>query len=104
MYCKNCGKEIDDKAVIWVHCGVPTGNLEYTLGNKNWVTALLLCLFFGGMGAHRFYTGHTGTAILQLILTFSFFGFIISAPWAFIDLIYIICGKFKTSDGYEFSR
>ena len=23
MYCKNCGKEIDDKAVICVHCGVP---------------------------------------------------------------------------------
>ncbi len=25
MYCKNCGKEINDKAVICVNCGVPTG-------------------------------------------------------------------------------
>lgn len=25
MYCKNCGKEINDKAVICVHCGVATG-------------------------------------------------------------------------------
>jgi len=24
MYCRNCGKEIDDKAVICVYCGVPT--------------------------------------------------------------------------------
>ncbi len=24
MYCKNCGKEIDDKAAICVYCGVPT--------------------------------------------------------------------------------
>lgn len=24
MYCTNCGKEIDDKAVVCVHCGVPT--------------------------------------------------------------------------------
>ena len=26
MYCVNCGKEIDDRAVICVHCGVPTHN------------------------------------------------------------------------------
>ena len=24
MYCWNCGKEIDDKAVVCVHCGVAT--------------------------------------------------------------------------------
>lgn len=24
MYCQNCGKEIDDKAVVCVHCGVET--------------------------------------------------------------------------------
>ncbi len=24
MFCKNCGKEIDDKAVVCVHCGVAT--------------------------------------------------------------------------------
>ena len=32
MYCTNCGKEIDDKAVICVHCGVPTDNYS-TLAN-----------------------------------------------------------------------
>jgi len=26
MYCNNCGKEIDDKALICVHCGVSTSN------------------------------------------------------------------------------
>lgn len=25
MYCKNCGKEIHDDAVMCVHCGVSTG-------------------------------------------------------------------------------
>ena len=24
MFCKECGKEINDKAVVCVHCGVPT--------------------------------------------------------------------------------
>ena len=28
MYCKHCGKEIDDKAVICPHCGVQQGNLS----------------------------------------------------------------------------
>lgn len=27
MFCKNCGKEIDDKAVICPHCGVAQANL-----------------------------------------------------------------------------
>lgn len=25
MYCKNCGKQIDDNAVVCIHCGVATG-------------------------------------------------------------------------------
>jgi len=28
MYCKNCGKEIDDKAIVCVHCGVETKNMN----------------------------------------------------------------------------
>ncbi len=30
MFCHHCGKEIDDNAVVCVHCGVETKNL-----NKN---------------------------------------------------------------------
>lgn len=26
MFCKNCGKEIDDNAVVCIHCGVAVGN------------------------------------------------------------------------------
>ena len=28
MFCKNCGKEIDDKAAICIYCGVPTSESE----------------------------------------------------------------------------
>lgn len=28
MFCKNCGKEIDDKASVCIHCGVATGIKE----------------------------------------------------------------------------
>jgi uncharacterized membrane protein YhaH (DUF805 family) len=41
MFCYNCGKEIDDKAVICVHCGVPVKPIakiiQVTNGNnKMW--------------------------------------------------------------------
>lgn len=28
MYCKNCGREIDDKAYVCVHCGVLVGERQ----------------------------------------------------------------------------
>ena len=101
MFCKNCGKEIDDKAAVCVHCGVTTNNSP---NEKSWVAALLLCFFLGGFGAHRFYTGHTGTGVLQLVLTITLIGAIISGPWILIDLISILCGSFKTSDGKELAK
>lgn len=34
MYCYNCGNEIDDKAVICIHCGVETKNMK-SVTDKN---------------------------------------------------------------------
>ena len=62
--------------------------------DKDWLVTLLLSLFLGSIGAHRFYVGKIGTGILQLI-TFGGCGI-----WTFIDLIIIITGKFKDKDGY----
>lgn len=38
MYCKNCGKEIDEKAVICPHCGVQQAQLanENDTGGFGW--------------------------------------------------------------------
>lgn len=99
MFCTNCGKEIDDKAVVCVGCGVAIKNNANS--EKSWIVTLLLCLFLGTLGVHRFYTGHIGSGIAQLILTITFFGIIFSSLWALIDLISIIVGNFKTKDGEE---
>lgn len=102
MFCKNCGKEIDDNAAICVGCGVATKNNSD--GEQSWVTALLLVLFFGGFGAHRFYTGHNISGTLQLLLSITGIGLIISAPWAFFDFISILSGGFKTKKGEQLRK
>lgn len=57
------------------------------------LVALLLCWFLGVFGAHRFYVGKTGTAVLQ-ILTFGGLGI-----WVLIDLVIITVGAFRDVDG-----
>lgn len=60
---------------------------------KEWLVTLLLCLFVGTFGIHRFYVGKIGTGILQII-TLGGCGI-----WTLIDLIMIITGNFKDKDG-----
>jgi TM2 domain-containing membrane protein YozV len=122
MYCRNCGNEVSEKAVMCVACGTPpnAGNkfcpnckAETTPGAticmkcgvalkadnpvtgeaKDWLTTLLLCIFLGAFGIHRFYTGHTAIGVVQL-LTLGGCGI-----WVLVDLIMIIVGSFKDAKG-----
>jgi TM2 domain-containing membrane protein YozV len=60
---------------------------------QNWVAALLLCIFLGVLGVHRFYVGKIGTGILML-LTGGVFGIL----WL-IDIIMIAVGSFTDKGG-----
>jgi TM2 domain-containing membrane protein YozV len=60
---------------------------------KSWMITLLLCAFGGGVGAHRFYTGHTLYGILQLVTCGGF------GVWYLIDFIFILMGKYTDAQG-----
>jgi len=60
---------------------------------KGFVPTLLLAIFLGGLGAHRFFVGKIGTGIVQL-LTLGGLGI-----WALIDIIMIIVGSFRDKQG-----
>ena len=62
---------------------------------KDWLVTLLLSLFLGSLGVHRFYVGKIGTGILQLITCGG------CGIWTLVDFIMIITGKFKDSNGNE---
>jgi TM2 domain-containing membrane protein YozV len=56
--------------------------------DKSKLVAGLLGIFLGGFGAGRFYTGHTGLAVGQLLV--SIFTCFIGSIWGFIDGIMIL--------------
>jgi hypothetical protein len=121
MYCRNCGNEVSEKAVMCVACGTPpmagdkfcyncraetapNASICMKCGvslkgravegeGKDWLTTLLLCFFLGCFGVHRFYTGHTGIGVVQL-LTLGGCGI-----WVLIDFIIIIVGNFRDAQG-----
>ncbi len=63
------------------------------ISEKGYVPAILICLFLGGLGVHRFWVGKIGTGGLML---FTLGGL---GVWALIDLIMIITGSFTDGQG-----
>jgi len=106
MYCPNCGKQIDDRAVICVNCGISIANPNVTssligadgIQRYDWLTTLLLCFFLGGLGVHSFYTKKTGIGVAQLVTLGG------CGVWALIDLIMIITESFRDGNGNALVR
>jgi len=78
---------------------------------KSRLATVLLALFLGIFGTHRFYIGKTRTAIVMLILsilylvTVRFWGIVMVIPlavvglWALIDFIFAVSGIMKDKEG-----
>lgn len=121
MFCHKCGTEIEDDAVVCVHCGVSTKNMKKETseqqivinnsanasaaasvvtnsGNvdtpfKSKTVAAVLCFFFGYLGIHRFYVGQTGMGLLYL------FTVGLCGIGALVDFVQILLGNFKDTFG-----
>ncbi|MFD3457786.1 TM2 domain-containing protein [Streptomyces sp. NPDC058691] len=65
-------------------------NAGRPLSDKSKVTAGLLQLFLGGLGIGRFYTGHTGMAIGQLVTLGG------CGVWALVDAILFFTSNDRT--------
>lgn len=76
---------------------------------KSKVAAVLFALFFGALGVHRFYLGHTGTGAAMLVLwvvglatACIYVGYafwLVIGVWAIIDAILILTDGLGDASG-----
>lgn len=111
-FCKHCGEKIDKECIICPKCGKQVEEIKisgteqpnivinntntnvnqnvnssmmYMGKPKNKYVALLLCIFLGYLGAHKFYEGKIGMGILY-ICTCGLCGI----GWV-VDIVLLIC-------------
>ena len=121
MYCRNCGKEMNENQAICLNCGVKTGVGETFCANcggtvtpgaevcLNCGVAIkkggnngdykgmgktgmaLICFFLGGLGIHNFIMGETKKGIFKIVMSFVCG---IGGILAIIDLVRIAMGTY----------
>ena len=71
--------------------------------DKSKVAAGLLSIFLGSLGVGRFYTGHTGVGLTQLLLTlllsWTLVVPVLVGVWALIDGIVLLAGNSRDAQG-----
>ncbi len=116
MFCKQCGKPIEDGQELCEDCKAAAQNAQNSnngatqninvnvnsgnTGNanpqaKSKLAAGLLGIFLGGLGVHNFYLGYTGKAVAQLLISILSCGFLaaVSSIWGLIEGILILTGS-----------
>lgn len=97
VYCARCGAVMSSTDRFCHACGWEVGGAAaprvpspvVNPSDRNRLTALLLCVLLGWVGAHRFYVGKIGTGLIWLF-TLGFLGI-----GVIYDVIFIATGEFR---------
>jgi hypothetical protein len=74
LFCSKCGTQLSEGSAFCSRCGAsvaPVIGQVQPMGDvspKSRLATTLLAAFLGGFGAHRFYMGKIGTAVVMLLL------------------------------------
>jgi TM2 domain-containing membrane protein YozV len=117
MFCPKCGKETAENQAFCAGCGAPLTEAARQgvraqaagISPKSRLATTLLAWFLGYFGAHRFYVGKTGSAMVMLVLgiigiplCLVFVGIPIVigvAVWRLVDFIIAVTGNMRDKDG-----
>ena len=122
MFCKNCGKEMNENQAICLNCGVKTGEgaafcancggavapgaevcmncgvaikqaaAAGNLGGKDKIVMALVAFFVGGIGIHNFMMGETKKGIVKIVFALCLPP--VAGILALIDFIKILMDKY----------
>jgi len=94
--CPECARSVSDQALTCPSCGYPlrgdaedrqTYNPPLAIPAKSRSIAILLAIFLGGFGIHKFYLNKPGQGVLYLLFCWTF----IPAIAGFIEAIIYLC-------------
>ncbi len=99
-FCPRCGHELLSVGDYCSQCGLPIPPDERLYDEpdaspRSRLVALLLCVFLGYFGVHRFYVGKIATGVIWL-LTGGLFGI-----GYIVDIVMIALGNFTDIDGHR---
>ncbi len=94
-FCPNCGVQTMPGAFVCTHCGIALSQPIIAVEQKSKLVAGLLGIFLGYLGVHNFYLGYTGKAVAQLLITVLTCGAgaMVTSIWGLIEGILIITGS-----------
>ncbi len=93
-HCFACANVLDVRAELCPRCGVRQPQLELARGSaarlapasKSKVVAVLLALFLGGIGIHKFYLGQIAAGVVYLVFCWT----LIPGVIALVELIVML--------------
>ncbi len=76
MFCSKCGAQLNEGSEFCSRCGAGVApvadQLPGDVSPKSRLATSLLAIFLGWVGAHRFYAGKIGTAVVMLLIGVAF--------------------------------
>jgi hypothetical protein len=73
--------------------------LQRQISPHSFSLVILLCIFVGAFGIHRFVVGKKGSALVLLLITCTAVGSVVSLVWVILDLVSLATGKFTDAEG-----
>ena len=89
--CPECNEEVSEQAMACPQCGFP---LSPFMRRKNRSIAILLAIFLGSIGIHRFYLNQPGMGVLYILFSWTFIP-------AFVSLIEAILFLFTDEETFQ---